>query len=175
MAGNGRVFSRGAVVSREDARMDHVTSVRPLRVDGGVETISKNIQEEDEEQVEVQEQLKIGEDEKSDSREAENPNVLMDPRAPTAREIAEAPGRTVAQVAHRLWCGVCVAGRARDRHHNMEKDRDEHLTEVVFEFGIVRTIGEKETQATSIVCERKLHFARSTTKKELFQAMTLIN
>ena len=63
--------------------------------------------------------LKFGEDEKEYIVEADHPNVLMGPGAPTARENAE---HSATRLPHRSWCGVSSRQVPRRDIAKVEKD-----------------------------------------------------
>ena len=94
------------------------------------------------------------------------PAVVRDPGAPTEKEIAE---HSVTHLPHRSWCPICVPSRARDRPHR-RVDRSEHaLPELHFDYVLLGTRDESETQAIQVMRDTKtrMMFAHHVPKKEM--------
>ena len=108
--------------------------VRPLECEVG------EVDNEDFEEIECEESV---------SEEALPPEVLRDPGAPTKRELEE---HNITHLPFRSWCQHCVAGKAQDRPHKMNKSAqmDKQLPEVVFDYGFCSS-GQR-SQDTDDLC-----------------------
>ena len=92
--------------------------------------------------------------EESIGEEALPPEVLRDPGAPTKRELEE---HNITHLPFRSWCQHCVAGKAQDRPHKMNKSAqmDKQLPEVVFDYGFFGGKEDEETLAVQVAKDRR--------------------
>ena len=126
-------------MSGEDSRGVPSIPVRPLQCEvGDVEEDFDEIQCEEEEA----------------SEEARQPEVLRDPGAPTAKELEE---HNINHLPFRSWCPHCVAGKAQDRPHKMQKadKMDKQLPEIVFDYGFFGGKEDEETLAVQVARDRR--------------------
>ena len=113
--------------------------VRPLEREVG------EVDNEDFEEIEFEEHA---------SEEAQLPEVLRDPGAPTKKELEE---HNTTHLPFRSWCPHCVAGKAQDRPHKMNKSAqmDKQLPEVVFDYGFFGGKEDEETLAVQVARDRR--------------------
>ena len=140
---------------REDPEEVPSNPVRPVECEVG------EMENEDFPEIECEEHV---------SEEAQAPEVLRDPGAPTLREQEE---HNTTHLPFRSWCQHCVAGKAQDRPHKTKKgaQMDKQLPEVVFDYGFLGGKDDEETLAVQVARDRRTQmiFANVVPRKGMIQ------
>ena len=74
--------------------------------------------------------------------EARKPVALRDPGAPTQAEI---DSHNLTHLPFRGWCPACVTGKAKDKPHHSDDEKDKAVPVIVFDYGFLGTEGVKST------------------------------
>ena len=77
-----------------------------------------------------------------ETEEARRPKALRDPGAPTQAEI---DNHNLLHLPFRGWCPSCVIGKAKDKPHFADPDKDKAVPVVVFDYGFLGTEGVQST------------------------------
>ena len=91
--------------------------------------------------------------EEKETEEAREPVLLRDPGLPTPKEVEQ---HNVTHMPFRSWCPHCVNGKAKDRHHKKQENKDDKsIPEIVFDYGFLGGKEDEETLAVQVARDRR--------------------